>query len=76
VSSTERVRKWRAEQRRKAQLYDQLEAARRAHLERQAAHGEWPGGMIEDHAHWRRRWLERGLNDPLCFDIFAVPHKA
>lgn len=69
MSSTERVRKWRAEQRRKAQLYDQLEAARRAYLERQYTKEMWRGA---DHpVSAAVKWAyAKALNDPLCFSIF------
>jgi hypothetical protein len=64
VSSTERVRKWRAEQRRKAQLYDQLEAKRRAHLVRRASWITQIGCFsVPDEQ------LQRALDDPFCFDI-------
>ena len=67
MSSTERVRKWRAEQRRKAQLYDQLEAARRAHLERQAV--SFAPFMPEGGTVIVAGALSLAINDPLCFDF-------
>ena len=67
MSSTERVRKWRAEQRRKAQLYDQLEAARRAHLERQAV--AFTRFARSDDDSMATALLTKAVADPLCFDI-------
>ena len=67
MSSTERVRLWRAEQRRKAKLYDEIEAARRAHLERQAVSfapfAPQGGDVIVAGA------LSLAINDPFCFDF-------
>jgi hypothetical protein len=69
MSSTERVRLWRAEQRRKAKLYDELEAVRVAHLQRQAL-GDWPYDLIGERYGWRKELLEAAINDPVCIDIF------
>jgi hypothetical protein len=72
VSSTERVRKWRAEQRRKAQLYDQVEAARRAYLMGQVA-----AFRVEDPDFERaQRLVARALDDQFCFDVFSILDKA
>ena len=69
MTNAERVRKWRTEQRRKAQLYDQVEHARREHLRRQVL-DDWPVGLLGEHRGWRKTLLEAALDDPLCFDIF------
>lgn len=66
MSSTERVRKWRAEQRRKAQLYDQLEAARIARLKRAATYLV----PIEKGSDAVDRVLAAAIADPLCLDLF------
>lgn len=70
MNSTERVRLWRAEQRRKAKLYDQLEAARVDHLKRQALE-DWPPGLLGERRGWRKELLEAAVNDPVCLNIFA-----
>lgn len=72
MSNTERVRKWRAEQRRKAQLYDQLEAARRAYIQSQIA-GFYVGDPDYDDM---QRLADLALNDPFCFDVFSILDKA
>lgn len=69
MSNAERVRRWRMEQRRKAQLYGQVEDARREHLRRQAL-GEWPYDLLGKRCGWRKTLLEAAINDPFCFDIF------
>jgi hypothetical protein len=69
MSSTERVRVWRAEQRRKAKLYDEVEAARIARLQRQAL-GDWPSDLMGERYGWRKRLLDQAVADQTCFDIF------